>query len=204
MTPAEHMTVTAERNGQELVVRVLGEMDLGTSRLVEIAARPQPGCTRVLLDMSALSFLDSAGLNTLLRARRQAARNGVRLVLCALRPNVRKLLSLVGADLSFEITDHLPPAPDRSVGKKGQRPVTGTDSVIRGYAAALDAATWDHDTAAVWADALSWAATMLEGGEHAKSARSRVASQFGVELSPPAEADTPRRSEERALSAART
>ncbi|MFF4352438.1 STAS domain-containing protein [Streptomyces sp. NPDC001530] len=59
--------------------------------------RDPPG-QRLVLEMSGVDFLDSAGLNELLRLSRRAADGGETLVLAGPPPFVRQILSLTGAD----------------------------------------------------------------------------------------------------------
>ncbi|OLT19452.1 hypothetical protein BJF78_10775 [Pseudonocardia sp. CNS-139] len=62
------MTLTTARAGSAAVVTVAGELDLQTSReLMEVvdATLQEPGVTGLVVDLTAVSFLGSAGLGTL-------------------------------------------------------------------------------------------------------------------------------------------
>jgi anti-anti-sigma factor len=93
------LTVVRERDGDVAVVRAGGELDLATApqlaRAISLAAdgrRP-----RVLVDLSALAFCDSAGLRALLGAAREVEARAGRLVV-AVEPDgaVGRLLELAG------------------------------------------------------------------------------------------------------------
>ncbi|WP_344415216.1 STAS domain-containing protein [Amycolatopsis minnesotensis] len=87
-------------------IALSGEIDLSTTpkldASVDAAFRP-PKPKLVLLDMSGVGFLASAGMASLLRAREQAQGNGVLLRLCALPTPVQRSLALVGLDREFDI-----------------------------------------------------------------------------------------------------
>jgi anti-sigma B factor antagonist len=93
------LTVVRERDGDVAVVRASGELDLATAsqlvRAIGLAADgPHP---RVLVDLSALEFCDSAGLRALLGAAREVEARAGRLVV-AVEPGgvVARLLELAG------------------------------------------------------------------------------------------------------------
>jgi len=60
------------------LVRVEGEADFSTAPALETELRGplSDGRPRLLMDLSALSYVSSAGLRVLLRARQQAAESG--------------------------------------------------------------------------------------------------------------------------------
>ncbi|MDJ0716929.1 MAG: STAS domain-containing protein [Prochloraceae cyanobacterium] len=57
----------------------------------------------LLIDMSKVEFLDSAGLMVLVRAFREAQSLGRRLSICSVSPQVRIILELTQLDRVFEI-----------------------------------------------------------------------------------------------------
>ncbi|MBT2365734.1 STAS domain-containing protein [Streptomyces sp. ISL-10] len=101
--PAIETTVV----GRCVVVRVSGEMDYVTvpffwERFLEALA----GRDRFLvLDLSGVSFCDSAGLNVLLRAGRHARVSGVELVLACVPQHLRRILGMTGADRFFRVRE---------------------------------------------------------------------------------------------------
>jgi anti-sigma B factor antagonist len=84
-------------SGACLVVRVSGEMDYATrpdlrDRFAELVAR----APFIVLDLSGVTFCDSAGLNVLLVARLRAIEHAV--VVACVPPYLRRILSMTGVD----------------------------------------------------------------------------------------------------------
>lgn len=79
------------------VVHAAGEVDLATADQLweELLAHLLPG-TRVVLDCAGISFCDSIGLRTLIRAHHHAAATGVDFALAAVDGAVGQLLKLAG------------------------------------------------------------------------------------------------------------
>ena len=75
-------------------------------------SRPRPECARAIesaadgralvIDMSGVTFVDSAALKELLRARTELPARDVRLVLAGVPPPVRRLLDLTRTSELFE------------------------------------------------------------------------------------------------------
>lgn len=83
-----------------MVAKVSGEMDYMTGpglweRFDELLAG---GAGFVVLDLSDVSFCDSAGLNVLLRASPEATVRDVGLVPACVPPSLRRILEMTGAD----------------------------------------------------------------------------------------------------------
>ncbi|MFF3217014.1 STAS domain-containing protein [Streptomyces sp. NPDC002886] len=100
--------VTVEKQGQQVIVSIGGEMDIDRAPLLQDALHTlitQPGCPpEVVLDLTELTFCDSSGLNTILRARLTAEAHGRRVTLHAPNQQVTKLLELTGTEQLFHIT----------------------------------------------------------------------------------------------------
>jgi len=62
---------------------------------------------QIVVDMSAVEFCDSTGMNVLLAAHRLASEKGGNLTLAAPRPPVRKILEVTGLQSVFTIHDDL-------------------------------------------------------------------------------------------------
>lgn len=69
------------------------------------AVKQQPD-SALLIDMSKVEFLDSAGLMALVSAFRMAQDLGRRFSLCSLAPSVRMIFELTGLDRAFEVFDN--------------------------------------------------------------------------------------------------
>jgi len=79
-------------------VRVEGELALTSSGVLELAvARELEANSHVLLDLSAIDFIDSAGLRAMTAMVRTAKANGRKLRLSAeVPPHARRLMEIVG------------------------------------------------------------------------------------------------------------
>ena len=88
-----------------VVLRPVGELDLAScGQLREaIDAQLQAGRAWLVLDMSALTFLDSTGLAVLAESSMKAARDGGQLALAALRPQPAKVLNITGLDSKLPV-----------------------------------------------------------------------------------------------------
>jgi anti-sigma B factor antagonist len=89
---------TSSRDGYSLVA-LCGDLDITGAAAAEAAitalvARDQ----YLLIDMSALDFIDCFSLGVLLKAQRLARRGGGDVVLAAPRQPIRRLLTLTGMD----------------------------------------------------------------------------------------------------------
>lgn len=63
----------------------------------------QPDTQRLLLDLSGLSFVDSAGLSGLVRLQKATGATGIQMALCSLSAQLVQLLQLTCMDTVFEI-----------------------------------------------------------------------------------------------------
>lgn len=78
---------------------VAGEIDLAvTDQLTSAVKDTITGTTldRLILDLAAVSFLDSMGIHTLVNARDWAARRGVTLLIANAQDNVERVLAMTG------------------------------------------------------------------------------------------------------------
>ena len=104
-----------------------GEVDLETaSQLGDHALDAlRDVCPHLVLDLAAVTFMDSTGLKVLLSIQRRAdLADGSFAIAGAARP-VRKILSLTGLDQTFTLYDSLddvPPSAERSAAPQGPRP----------------------------------------------------------------------------------
>ena len=105
------LAVTAEALGPDAVLVTLeGELAFGQALTIDEALRKleERGSATIVLDLRELSFIDSAGVSTLLAARRRAARAGRRIVIVQGPPAVRRLFAIAGLADAFEIVDDIP------------------------------------------------------------------------------------------------
>jgi anti-sigma B factor antagonist len=73
--------IKAKREGDSVVVVVAGEIDLSTADQLDAAIRQAEATEtdRIVVDLSAMSFVDSTGLGVLLEAIKRDRRDGNRL-----------------------------------------------------------------------------------------------------------------------------
>ena len=92
------MSSTSDDHPTQTVVHVEGEVDLASAG--EFGARLSDaisvGAETVVVDLTNVGFMDSAGVNTILNARLLAERAGVRLVLRGPNGETGRILDLFG------------------------------------------------------------------------------------------------------------
>ena len=90
-----------ETGTAQAVLRVSGRLTAGDAQMklrAEIDPLLERGFERVVLDLAQVSYVDSAGLGELLRARSLAAERGTALLVHPSSPQVASLLRLTGLD----------------------------------------------------------------------------------------------------------
>ena len=92
-----------ERRGDEIPVLALeGELDLAAAPRMRARIENAADGRALVIDMRGVTFVDSAALNELLRARTELPARDVRLVLAGVPPPVRRLLDLTRTSDLFE------------------------------------------------------------------------------------------------------
>jgi anti-anti-sigma factor len=109
------VTVTMRRS-RRAALSLSGELDLASAPLLRACLENQldTGRRYTRVDLSAVTFVDLAGLTALLTAHEAYQQRHGKLVLVALSPSVQRLVSLVGAE------DELLISRDRDVVDSGQ------------------------------------------------------------------------------------
>jgi anti-anti-sigma factor len=92
------LTIRSSRQEDEHVVALYGELDLAGVEAVhrEMRRVEQTDARRIIVDLSALEFMDSTGLRTMLQIDARSRADGNRVVFLRGGPTVQRL---------FEITD---------------------------------------------------------------------------------------------------
>jgi anti-anti-sigma factor len=92
------MQIGEERVGGVLVVAPGGRVDSVSSSELErlVVARIDGGEKRLVMDLSGVEYISSAGLRVLLMAAKRLKEPAAGLVLCGLGPSVRTVLELAG------------------------------------------------------------------------------------------------------------
>jgi anti-sigma B factor antagonist len=89
------------------VIRVRGELDLASASLLEarLLAAEASGAKRILLDIDGLSYVDSRGLQVILRAKRRADADGFELALTRGQGHVADMFRLTALDRTLPFVD---------------------------------------------------------------------------------------------------
>jgi len=109
MSKAEELEIQIEKTTDGVIVRPVGDVDLGCAptlrqRLKEVQnENPE----RLVIDLSAVPYMDSSGVATLVEAMQNARRTDTRLVLCALQNKVRSIFEIARLDMVFAIVDNV-------------------------------------------------------------------------------------------------
>ena len=92
-------------SGRTAVVIVSGEIDLTNAENLRDAllSALNAGARGLVVDMSATTFIDSAGVTALVRASRRAAATEATVRLAVTAPGVLRVLNLVGIDQLIEV-----------------------------------------------------------------------------------------------------
>jgi anti-anti-sigma factor len=95
-------TITSD---QRVELRLVGELDVGTAAPLRHALRRahEDGVDTVVVDLSALRFIDSTGLHELVVAQKRQQAHGGEIVLHAPTAQTRRVLEIVGLDRLFTI-----------------------------------------------------------------------------------------------------
>ncbi|MFF8606808.1 STAS domain-containing protein [Streptomyces sp. NPDC015346] len=102
----ENLDVEVEvRDAVTAILTVGGELDIETATFLHhhVANQFLHGRRHLVLDLSALSFMDSSGLNVVIKGSREAREMGGDLHLVAPTPAVRRLLEITGLNVTTPI-----------------------------------------------------------------------------------------------------
>ena len=93
---------TADEDGT-YVIRLSGELDMSGCDAVEAQLRQAEAgqWQRILLDVEALTFIDSSGLQVILKAKRRADRGGRRLRVTRGKGHVADMFRLTALDMTL-------------------------------------------------------------------------------------------------------
>ncbi|MFD9586208.1 STAS domain-containing protein [Streptomyces sp. NPDC059980] len=95
----QHALLSISRTVPQAGLRVVtckGEIDDDTAPLLRDALRIDDGGSRFVLDLSAVTFLDSGGLRVLFAAHRDIAAAGGWLRIAAMTPTIQEVVQIVG------------------------------------------------------------------------------------------------------------
>jgi len=97
--------IRSEHNGDAIVFRLRGSLDLATSPSVRAALVEAADKDRhdIIVDLTQLEFLDSTGLGALIGAHRRAAEHGGRVRLIVQDGPIARLLNITGLMRVFAV-----------------------------------------------------------------------------------------------------
>jgi anti-sigma B factor antagonist len=100
------MEINVKPSGQVTVVELVGDIDSNTAPQAQERVLPlaQPG-SKILLDMSGVGYMSSAGLRMLLSMYRQISRQNGHMVLIGLAEEIKDTMSITGFLNFFTIHD---------------------------------------------------------------------------------------------------
>lgn len=106
---AGHGAVETTRKDGAVVVAPAGDVDMSCSPRLREALRDaqESRPERLVVDLSAVQYMDSSGLATLVEAMKNAKNARTRLVLCAMHQKVRAIFEIARLHQYFLITDSL-------------------------------------------------------------------------------------------------
>jgi anti-sigma B factor antagonist len=103
MAHPSELVIRRAREADAVVLSLYGELDLDSSPLLEreLQAVWAAAKDRVVIDLSGLEFMDSTGLQTLLRAHERAVEADLQFSLVRGQPAVHRVFELTRADEIF-------------------------------------------------------------------------------------------------------
>lgn len=97
------MDITMKREGNQLVVTLVGELNTATSPELEAALEGELNADdTVVFDMTDLIYITSAGLRILVRCDMETGKRGA-VTLRGVREEIREVLEMTGFDTVFAI-----------------------------------------------------------------------------------------------------
>jgi anti-sigma B factor antagonist len=116
--------VTVQRDDAVATLVVSGELDLATVPQLSATVAEQSDPGLLVLDLTAVTFIDSTGVRVLIEADRSCARSGSRLAVLARDGPMRRLLDLCKLDGRLAlVTEHPSPAAQPDAGAMTTRPM---------------------------------------------------------------------------------
>jgi anti-sigma B factor antagonist len=99
------LEIASERIGDSAVLTPKGDVDMAKSPLLRkaIGDAMKAAPARLVLDLSAVSYMDSSGLATLVEALQNSRKGNITLALCALTPRVRSILEIARLNTVFSL-----------------------------------------------------------------------------------------------------
>lgn len=92
------MEIIEERRENILILRVIGRLDSSTSKMMEERLLPiiDSGEGRLVIELSQLDYISSAGLRVFLLAAKRMGNAKGRMILCSLQDAVKQVFDIAG------------------------------------------------------------------------------------------------------------
>ena len=97
------MDIREERREAIFIVAPKGRVDSNTSSALETSVLGHAREARLLVDLSGVEYISSAGLRVFLMLARKVKEAGGRLVLCSMGASVRQVFDLAGFTALFAV-----------------------------------------------------------------------------------------------------
>jgi anti-sigma B factor antagonist len=94
-------------SGGHSVVRPQGELDALNLTSFRFALADLAGCEALVIDLSDVAFIDSAGLGAIVGGVRRARHSGTRVAVACARPGLAQILHTVGIESIVTVFDTL-------------------------------------------------------------------------------------------------
>jgi anti-sigma B factor antagonist len=107
-------SVAAAHADGVMVIRVRGELDLATAPELDLAVADAVGLrpNRMVIDLGGVTFMDSTGCRSLVRAHQATGKATVEMHLRRVSPISRRTLEIMHIDDLFTFVDPDPPGSD--------------------------------------------------------------------------------------------
>jgi anti-sigma B factor antagonist len=100
-TAAESLDLSSHTDGDTVVITIAGELDLdGIARFEQavLDALATGGIASLHLDLAGLRFIDSSGLQGILRVKQSGRKAGIEVRVLAVTPFVQRVIDMAGLD----------------------------------------------------------------------------------------------------------
>ena len=104
------LAIEQRQHNGAAVIALQGEIDLHSSPALRkvLLDHVQQKTPRVLIDMSAVTYVDSSGVGTLVELKRKLDRQRGAVVLVGVQPRVRSVFEITQLDKFFTMAEKLP------------------------------------------------------------------------------------------------
>ena len=123
MTNESNFTISKTTRGDVRIITVSGELDIATSpQLRDVLSNAEEMHHLVVMDLTAVSFIDSTTLSVLIAGVRQLRESGDDLRLVGMQPQVARVIDVTGLSAVFPIYDNVEDAMSVSEPNSEWRP----------------------------------------------------------------------------------